>query len=89
LQATLRTPFSTSQRAISRRSAVKHPRRRTGSGSRSGLIATQCSLPPTSTLARIRVHDFRCFPVRFLRERPLLSACGVVRTHDFSYFDQG
>src|SRR5207245_3501998 len=33
---------------ISRRSAVKHPSRRTGSGSRSGLMATQCSLPPTS-----------------------------------------
>src|SRR5713226_8170559 len=46
--ATLRTPFSTSHRPISRTSAVKHPKRRTGSGSRSGLMATQCSLPPTS-----------------------------------------
>src|SRR5207245_925650 len=46
--ATHRTPLSTSHLAISRRSAVKHLKRRTGCGSRSGLTATQCSLPPTS-----------------------------------------
>src|SRR5215475_869613 len=33
---------------MSHRSVAKHPKRLTGSGSRSGLTHTQCSLPPTS-----------------------------------------
>jgi hypothetical protein len=39
---------SISQTAIRSISAVKQSKHRTGSGSRSGLIATQCSLPPMS-----------------------------------------
>src|SRR5216684_3450224 len=76
--ATLRTPFSTSHRPISRTSAVKHPKRRTGSGSRSGPMATQCSLPPTSIPAAsgctissafqsiLFCADPFCLPVGFL-----------------------
>jgi hypothetical protein len=38
---------------------------------------------------RIRVYDFQCLPVHFLLDRPLLFACRLVPTHDFSYFNQG
>jgi hypothetical protein len=37
----------------------------------------------------IRVYDFQCLPVHFLRDRPLVFACRLLRSHDFSYFNQG
>src|SRR5712691_7482003 len=73
--ATLCTPLSISHFAISRRSAVKHPKRRTGSGSRSGLMATQCSLPPTSIPAASGWTTASAFQSTFARADPF---CGPV-----------
>jgi hypothetical protein len=65
--ATLRTPFSTSHRAISSRSEVKHSKRRTGSG-----VAIRADRHPVLTAAhinacRVRMHDVQRFQIHFCR----------------------
>src|SRR6266566_402669 len=65
--ATLRTPRSTSQSAICSRSAVKQSKQRTGCSSRSGLMATQCSLPPMSMPAACECTISRAFQSPFSR----------------------
>ncbi|HLJ14235.1 MAG TPA: hypothetical protein VKV15_07040 [Bryobacteraceae bacterium] len=60
--ATLRTPLAISHLAIPRRSTVKHPKRSTRSGPRSGLTVTQWLAATHLNPGGARVDGIECFP---------------------------
>jgi hypothetical protein len=80
-QGTLRAPFSISQRPVSRGSPVMHPKRRTGSMLRSGLMATQFSPSPASIPAAFRFTISSVLQSTFFGTNPFF-ASRLLSAHD-------